>query len=105
MEIVTIKTDTPLVQYPRIWCFISGEWGGDVVVSACAIIDGKFYRLASHVSSSETWAKYDIGLTSPRKHNGYFEEFPQGFELEWVDDPAAHPVLSQYMRKVEGGEL
>ncbi len=61
--------------------------GGDVYASALAE-DGT--GLAGHLSSSVNFAKHDIGLTSDWQHDAYREHYPDGFELEWVDDAATH---------------
>lgn len=72
------------LEYPVIYCFLEGKWdNGDVV--ACAIAeDGT--QLARHVSSSESWAKSDIGLTSDRKHDLYQAHYPMGYKLVWVNE-------------------
>ncbi len=61
--------------------------GGDVLGSALAE-DGT--GLASHLSSSVGFARHDMGLTSDWTHEYYREYCPDGFELEWVDDPETH---------------
>lgn len=104
MDIVRVTPENAVgTALPRIWCFISepNHWTGDLEVSACAIIDGKFWRLASHVSSNVVWAKHDIGYDGNWKHKIYFEEFPNGFEIEWIDEPLVHPVISQYLKASE----
>jgi hypothetical protein len=80
-------------------------WGGDVV-SYALCEDGKC--LASHISSSDYWAQHDMGFTSNWKHKEYAEHCPEGFELEWVEDPENHPgwlaayALNQELAKAEG---
>lgn len=84
---------------PIIYCFINGPKGpGDVIVSALAE-DGVF--VAEHLSSSVDWAKRDIGFlpffgenTPTRKHDLYAAHYPEGYELEWVDEPKAHAKLN-----------
>lgn len=61
--------------------------GGDVAGYALAE-DGTV--LASHISSNESFSKYDLGFNSERHHEAYKEHYPDGFELEWVDDPESH---------------
>jgi hypothetical protein len=46
--------------------------------------------LASHCSSSESYAKHDIGINSKWKHDLYDKHFPNGWEIEWVADPETH---------------
>ena len=70
----------------------------DVIVAALVEKDGKLCEIASHWSSNEDFAKHDIGLTSDWKHEIYKQEFPEGYELEWVDNLASHPVLSKYFK-------
>lgn len=103
--IITVKTDKALRQYPRIYCFVMSEFL-DIdkrptlfEVTAFTIEDGV---IAKHISDGEQWAMSDIGYTSTRKHDRYLARYPDGFEIEWVDDPLSHPVLSQYLRK--GGD-
>lgn len=85
---------------PTIFCFINGPKDlGDVIVSALAE-DGTF--LAEHMSSSEWWAKHDIGLTSNWKHEAYKAHYPDGYELEWVDDARTHERLNcAYSKHIE----
>jgi len=68
-------------------CFEGGMRSGDVIGHALCE-DGT--GLASHLSSSEGFSKHDMGLTSDWKHDTYKEHCPDGFELEWVDDPENH---------------
>jgi len=65
-------------------CFAGGFRSGDVIGYALGE-DGQ--GLASHLSSNETWAKHDMGLTSDWKHEHYAKVYPNGFELIWIDDP------------------
>jgi hypothetical protein len=57
--------------------------GGDVIGYALAE-DGA--GLGSHLSSSPDFAKHDMGLTSNWKHEIYQKHYPEGFELEWIDE-------------------
>ena len=57
--------------------------GGDVIGYALAD-DG--HALASHLSSNVGFSQHDMGLTSDWKHDKYKEHFPDGFELEWIDE-------------------
>ena len=71
----------------KIYCFIDGIMRmGCVVVAVGA--DGE--KLCSHLSSNKGWAKIDIGIESERKHDIYDKEYPDGWEIEWVDDPINH---------------
>jgi len=69
-------------------CFRGGFSSGDVIGQALAE-DGE--ALASHLSSNESWAKHDMGLTGDWKHEIYGEHYPDGYELVWIDDPSTDP--------------
>jgi hypothetical protein len=78
---------------PKIFCWVNSgvetEW--QIVVAMAE--DGT--SLASHCSSSEHWAKHDIGITSDRKHEKYRAHYPDGYEIVWVDDAEvmSHPGI------------
>lgn len=83
----------------RIYCFINARGQGgrtDVLVEALCE-DGDF--LASHRSSNESWAKYDIGVTSEHQHAAYEDHCPEGYTLEWVDCPLSHDDLTAAYQK------
>ncbi len=61
--------------------------GGDVL--GCALSEDGLI-LAEHLSSSEAFARHDLGLTSDWKHDRYREYAPDGYELEWVADRKTH---------------
>jgi hypothetical protein len=67
----------------KIFCFINGGSPGWYNVAALAE-DG--YCLAGHLSSSEGWAKHDIGIGSDWKHEQYKAHYPDGYELVWLND-------------------
>src|SRR3954449_10283628 len=71
----------------RIYCFINarGQGGCMNVLVEALCEDGDF--LASHRSSDESWAKYDIGVSSEHQHAAYEDHCPDGYTLEWVDSP------------------
>lgn len=75
---------------PKIFVFVNGRasWG-DYLPSAIAE-DGT--PLAGHCSSSIGFAKHDMGIGSDWKHELYKKHYPDGFEIEWVDDVDAHPA-------------
>ena len=81
---------------PKIYVFVNGRWGNDCIGLALAE-DG--HCLGSHLSSSEMWSRHDMGLTSDWKHDGYKEHYPDGYELEWVDDPKKHEGLMAAYKK------
>ncbi len=66
------------------------EW--HVGIALCE--DGTF--LASHCSSSIGFCKHDMGLFPDQckwKHDLYEKHCPDGYELEWVDNPKTHEGL------------
>lgn len=75
----------------KIYCFVNSGRGSDMqhVIALCE--DG--HCLAGHLSSSEGFAKHDIGMTSDWKHDHYKEHCPEGYELIWVDEPGGSPEI------------
>lgn len=82
-----------------LWCVPTGRGtgnvqdsviGGDVIGYALAE-DGTV--LASHLSSNESFSKHDMGFTSDWKHEKYKAHYPNGFEIEWVDDPDSNEAF------------
>lgn len=74
--------------YGKIW---DAEPCGDVMGFAVDGIvvdpeDGreKLNGIASHLSSGESWCKYDMGITSDVKHKEYETAHPDGYELEFI---------------------
>lgn len=87
-------------------CCPAEAWGPGDVVSYALCEDGT--ALASHLSSNESWARHDMGLTSNWKHDRYDAHCGEGgWELEWVDDVATHPgwqaALALNKAQAEGG--
>lgn len=71
----------------KIYLCCSGE---PPYVTAYAMAeDGEV--IAGHVSTNADFAKFDMGLTSNRKHDTYKACYPDGYELEWIDDVKEHP--------------
>ena len=75
-----------------ITAFINGTFGslGDLVVMA---VDEDGFVLASHVSSSESWARRDIGVgrkddehRTTWKDERYDGRYPDGWVVEWTSD-------------------
>lgn len=77
-----MKTKIYLACFPYNWGGHSDVWGNALAE------DGQ--GLASHLSSNIDFAKHDMGLTSDWKHDHYAKCYPDGYELEWVDDPENH---------------
>lgn len=84
---------------PKIFIFVSGvmkdSYGCEHDVLGTAIAeDGT--ALASHLSSSIGFLKHDMGYKgSDWKHDLYKAHYPDGYELEWVDDPEKHEGLQK----------
>lgn len=76
---------------PKIYCFVNSGKGTDWQMVMAMSEDGDC--LAEHCSSSYAWARHDIGFESDWKHDIYKTKYPEGYELEWVDDPKSHPGL------------
>lgn len=81
----------------KIYCWVNGGKGTDMqsVIAMCE--DG--HVLAGHLSSSEYFAKHDIGIDSDWKHKDYKEHCPEGYELEWVDDARTHAGVAEAYKK------
>jgi hypothetical protein len=47
--------------------------------------------LGSHLSSNIDFAKHDIGLTSDWHHEFYKQRYPDGYHVEWIDNPDDDP--------------
>lgn len=90
---------------PKIYLFVnqytgrSSQWGPEDVIGIALAEDG--HVLASHYSSSVSYLKHDLGLTSDWKHEQYRGHYPDGYELEWVDDasPGNHEGVDAAMEK------
>lgn len=67
----------------KIYIFIN-QHDDDNLTAAAIAEDGAM--LAAHISSSEAWLKYDMGITSERKHDAYKAHYPEGYELEYVPE-------------------
>lgn len=83
----------------KIFCFVNSgrntQW--QMVVALCE--DG--HCLAQHCSSSERWAKHDIGINSDWKHDNYKGHCPDGYELVWLDNPSGIPEFEAACKKNE----
>ncbi len=44
-------------------------------------------------------AKSGIGLTSQSNHKSYSAHYPDGYELEWVNDPATHSGWQRALKR------
>lgn len=75
---------------PKIYCFVNGGRPGWYDVIALHE-DGNC--LAGHACSAPCWGPHDMGVTSDWKHETYWKFYPEGFVLEWVEDPKGHEGL------------
>lgn len=66
----------------KIFCFINAANSLGYIPVAISE-DGEV--LAEHCSSSEGYAKHDIGIGSTIKHELYKKKYPEGYELVWLD--------------------
>ena len=66
-----------------LYCVHGGFRPIDVIGYALAE-DGT--GLGSHLSSDGDYSMHDMGLTSSWKHDTYSEHYPEGYELEWIDE-------------------
>ena len=52
------------------------------------------HHLADHICSNHAWAAHDMGIDENGwKRDLYAAHYPDGFEVEFVDDPRTHPGL------------
>ncbi len=58
---------------------------------ASVTADGR--GVAGHVCSHHGFVEHDMGFVGDWKHDTYNEMFPDGWALEWVEDPRNHPVI------------
>lgn len=79
----------------KIYCFISDLYDDGVAVVS---VSDTCKIMSNHFSSGISWAKHDIGITSDWKHDIYQKEFPNGYELEWVDDVDSHVDLMKIIK-------
>ncbi len=84
---------------PRIYltCFATGQGSGNIkdsygdylpvggdVIGYALTEDG--HCIGQHLSSNMFYSKHDMGLTSDWKHDNYSKHYPDGFELEWINE-------------------
>lgn len=75
----------------KIYCFVNSGKGTDWQAVMAMAEDGKV--VGNHISSSKGWAKHDIGITSDWKHDDYQKNYPEGYELIWLDNPETSEEL------------
>ena len=75
----------------KIYAFINSGKGTDWVVGCAIAEDGT--GCGGHVSSSDAWSRHDMGATEANAMHwhDYAKMYPDGFEVEWVDDARPGP--------------
>lgn len=69
-------------------CTGRGDWHNMAAIGE----DGRW--LAGHVCSSHGWAHHDMGISEDGwKRDVYAAVYPDGFTVEWVENPGAHEGL------------
>jgi hypothetical protein len=81
---------------PKIFCFVKSSCTGWFNVVGLAE-DG--VCLSGHASSTEDWAKHDIGMESDWKHDLYKAHYPGGYELVWLDKPDDNADCLEALKK------
>ena len=71
-----------------VWAVPAQGWDRGDVIGFAMTDDGR--GLASHLSSGVEWAKWDMGVTSLSKHDHYAKQCPNGYKIEWIDNPDEH---------------
>ena len=83
----------PVEELPFILGWNNGGSAGFLI--ACLLSeDGE--SLGSHACSAEGYMPHDLGMLAgsrPDRHETFREHYPDGYELEWVDDPRNHEGL------------
>ena len=84
---------------PRIYlaAFTSSDSGSRQLDCQAVAEDGE--GLAECSSPDLESAKDGIGLTSNTNHNLYAAHYPDGYELEWVNDPASHSGWQRALKR------
>lgn len=78
---------------PKIFAFVNG--GSPGWYSGAAIAEDGTHLPTGHCSSSPEWSRHDMGADgrSTWKHDIYAAHYPDGFQVEWVEDVKSHPIL------------
>lgn len=77
---------------PKIYGFVNG--GSHGWYDVCGIAEDGVC-LAGHCCSHPLYGPHDIGVTSDWKHETYAKYYPNGFDVEWVEDVKAHEGLQR----------
>jgi hypothetical protein len=89
----------PLKAKPKIFVTITGKAKSQRFGISCSALAEDGAVLAGHISSTEEFAKHDMGLTSDYHHKEYKIHYPDGFELVWVDDWENHKEFQAAFKK------
>lgn len=80
-------------------CTGAGVWHPMYAVAE----DGE--ALASHMCSSHGWARHDMGIDENGwKRDLYAAHYPNGFVVEWVENPETHAALQDAFRRLPDPE-
>lgn len=71
---------------PKIFLFCHAMAASSDVMGYALAEDGEC--LASHWSSSPGFSQHDLGYTSDWQHENYKTHYPNGFDLEWINEDA-----------------
>lgn len=84
----------------KIFAFVNGMYPMGYVGAAIAE-DGTILPV-SHCSSSVSRARRDMGADGhcTWKHDVYAAHYPDGFEVEWVENVREHPVLRNIIERL-----
>jgi len=90
-------------RFPEIFCFNNGGSPGWYSVQALSE-DGEF--LAGHICSHPAYGPNDMGISTDWKHENYFERYPDGFRLVWVEgNPKDDPrIMAAYQKHLDAGD-
>lgn len=80
------------MEKPKIYGFVNG--GSPGWYDVCGIAEDGVC-LAGHCCSHPLYGPHDIGVTSDWKHETYAKYYPNGFDVEWVEDVKAHSGIQR----------
>jgi hypothetical protein len=76
---------------PKIFVFVNTRYRNGDECPVAFSEDG--HAIAGHFCS-HGWARHDMGFDGSNwKHENYDKHYPDGWELEWVDDFDSHEGL------------
>jgi len=86
-------------RHPRIFvaAFTSADRQSNDLDCQALAEDGE--GLAECCAPDVESAKRGIGLTSQSNHKSYATHYPDGYDLEWVNDPANHSGWQRALKR------